>query len=83
MQVSRQAVDKHLRALQHAGVLTSARAGRQVLWRVRPEQLQQSAAWLSALAERWDRRLADVKALAEAVTVEGVDPEAVEETSAR
>ncbi|WP_432536883.1 ArsR/SmtB family transcription factor [Kineococcus arenarius] len=64
--VSRQAVDKHLRVLQRAGLVQSGRAGREVLWHVRPEELLRSASWLSALAEGWQRRLMGIKALAEA-----------------
>lgn len=64
--VTRQAVDKHLRVLEHAGLVTSAREGRQVLYAVRGESLQRSAAWLADLAAAWDRRLVMIKAAAEA-----------------
>jgi hypothetical protein len=37
-----------------------------VLYSVRAEELQRSAAWLSDIAAQWDRRLATIKAAAEA-----------------
>jgi len=64
--VTRQAVDKHLRVLRRAGLLSASREGREVLYAVRGEELERSAAWLSDVAARWDRRLAGVKAAAEA-----------------
>lgn len=64
--VTRQAVDKHLRVLQEAGLVSSAREGREVLYTVRREELERSAAWLSDVAAQWDRRLAMIKSTAEA-----------------
>ena len=66
--ISRQAVNKHLRVLQQAGLVRTARSGRQVLYTIRADELTRSAAWLTALAERWDQRLAGVKDLAEKPT---------------
>ena len=63
--VSRQAVDRHLRMLERAGLVTSARHGREVRFAVRREQLDRSAAWLTELADRWDARLGRLKAAAE------------------
>lgn len=71
--VSRQAVDKHLRVLQRAGLVESLRNGREVLYAVRSEELDRSAAWLADLAQRWDQRLASIKAAAEG-TRAGPDP---------
>jgi len=64
--VTRQAVDKHLRVLERAGLVSSARAGRQVMYAVRGEEFERSAAWLRDVAASWDRRLAAIKAAAEA-----------------
>jgi DNA-binding transcriptional ArsR family regulator len=65
--VTRQAVDKHLRVLERAGLVSSTRAGREVLYAVRRDELDRSAAWLSEVSANWDRRLAAVKAAAEGV----------------
>ena len=63
--VSRVAVIKHLAVLDRAGLVKSRRAGREVRFSVRPEQLQATAAWLSRLAADWDSRLNAIKRLAE------------------
>jgi DNA-binding transcriptional ArsR family regulator len=64
--VSRQAVVKHLQVLEAAGLVQAARAGREVLYSVRPEPLDASARWLAELSAAWDRRLAAIKRAAEA-----------------
>jgi DNA-binding transcriptional ArsR family regulator len=64
--VSRQAVVKHLQVLEDAGLVIGGRAGRQVLYRVRPDPLDASARWLADLAATWDRRLDAIKRAAEA-----------------
>jgi DNA-binding transcriptional ArsR family regulator len=56
--VSRQAVVKHLGTLAAAGLLRSERHGREVLYGVVPEQLNQATAWLADVGARWDSRLA-------------------------
>lgn len=66
--VSRQAVVKHLQVLQDAGLVTGARAGREVLYEVDPQPLDTSARWLANLAATWDRRLAALKRAAETPT---------------
>lgn len=66
LEVSRQAVDKHLRVLERAGLVESARSGREVLYTVRRAELDRSAAWLRELAENWDKRLDAIKIAAEA-----------------
>jgi DNA-binding transcriptional ArsR family regulator len=63
--VSRQAVTKHLRVLEGTGLLLTRRTGREVHYLVRPEALARQARWLDDVAAAWDRRLADVKAIAE------------------
>jgi DNA-binding transcriptional ArsR family regulator len=63
--VSRQMVLKHLGVLQECGLVSSVRAGREVLFQVQTAPLAETADWLSSLAARWDTRLADLKARAE------------------
>lgn len=55
--VSRQAVVKHLGMLSTAGLLTSARSGREVRYGVVPESLHTASAWLAEVGQRWDDRL--------------------------
>ena len=51
--VSRQAVAQHLTVLEEARLVTRRRAGRQVLFTVRPECLAATAEWLAARAVAW------------------------------
>src|SRR3954464_5996839 len=63
--ISRQMVLKHLGVLQSCGLVSSARAGREVLFQVHTAPLAETADWLASLAAQWDSRLADLKARAE------------------
>ena len=65
VQISRQAVAKHLTLLAEAGLVTSERAGREVLYMVQSQPLQEAARWLDRSAAAWDRRLSALKAAAE------------------
>ncbi|MER5617969.1 metalloregulator ArsR/SmtB family transcription factor [Streptomyces sp. NPDC002215] len=64
--VSRQAVVKHLAVLDAAGLVSSSRIGREVRFAVRPAALDTTAQWMASLAAYWDRRLANIKRVAEA-----------------
>ncbi|MBM0227493.1 MULTISPECIES: helix-turn-helix transcriptional regulator [Micromonospora] len=64
--VSRQAVVKHLAVLDAAGLVSGRRVGREVRYSVRPAALDATARWMAALAVDWDRRLANIKRVAEA-----------------
>lgn len=63
--ITRQAVAKHLAVLSHAGLVTSARHGRDVRFTVDTAGLAETAGWLAALAAEWDARLAAIKRIAE------------------
>ncbi|HEV7192507.1 MAG TPA: metalloregulator ArsR/SmtB family transcription factor [Jatrophihabitantaceae bacterium] len=63
--ISRQMVLRHLGVLQETGLVSSTRAGREVLFQVRSAPLADTADWMSALARQWDSRLLALKARAE------------------
>lgn len=63
--ISRQGIAKHVALLAEAGLVTSTRVGREVLYSVRPEPLHAAARWLDDRASTWDRRLAGLKRAAE------------------
>lgn len=55
--VSRQAVAKHLEVLRSAGLVASARDGRDVRFSFDARPLEEATAWIAAVGARWDRRL--------------------------
>jgi DNA-binding transcriptional ArsR family regulator len=63
--ISRQAVTKHLAILEAAGLVTTHRRGRDVLYTINPAPIEQAATWLFRRAESWDARLLRLKRLAE------------------
>ena len=67
---SRQAVAKHLVVLEGAGLVTRRKEGREVLYRVQAERLDQATRAMADQATRWDARLATIKRLAEAAHAE-------------
>jgi DNA-binding transcriptional ArsR family regulator len=63
---SRQAVSKHLVVLERAGLISRRKQGREVLYQVDAERLDQVTRAMAQLASQWDRRLNTIKRLAEA-----------------
>jgi DNA-binding transcriptional ArsR family regulator len=55
--VSRQAVTKHLQALAGAGLVRSAREGRERIWAIRGKRLTEARRYLSQISEQWDDAL--------------------------
>lgn len=62
--MSRQAVAKHLTVLRDSRLVSSHRAGKEVLFTVCPEELA-AASWMTTLAATWEERLDLLKRLAE------------------
>lgn len=56
--ISRQAIVKHLKALEEAGLVVSERAGREVKYRATTARLAEAVSWLLDAGESWDRRTA-------------------------
>jgi len=63
--VTRQAVTKHLRVLESAGIVSGRRRGREQLWELQPQRLDEAKAWLEDLSRQWDVALAKLKAFVE------------------
>lgn len=71
---TRQAVSKHLVVLEAAGLIGRRKQGREVLFRVDVDRLDQASRAMVEVARRWDRRLATIKRLAEAAHRHATDP---------
>ena len=64
-EVSRQAVTKHLRALEQAGLVRSERAGRERIWALHPQRLAEAQQYLQQVSDQWDHALARLRAFVE------------------
>lgn len=56
--VTRQAVSKHLALLERARLVDAERSGREVRFQATPAPLGEAIAWMAAVGEQWDERLA-------------------------
>ena len=59
--VSRQAIAKHLAALEEAGLVASAKVGRETLYRFTPAPLTDAVSWIAGVGGDWDGRLARLR----------------------
>ena len=56
--LTRQAIVKHLRVLESAGIAVAERQGNEVFYALQPDSLMKTSAWLERIGNTWDRRLA-------------------------
>jgi len=63
--LTRQAVTKHLRVLEDAGMVRSTRVGRESQFSLAPEPLEDIRSYLESVSRQWDDALARLKAFAE------------------
>jgi DNA-binding transcriptional ArsR family regulator len=63
--VSRQAVTKHLQALERAGLVRSGRAGRERIWELHPAGLADVRRYLDQISAQWDEALGRLRTLVE------------------
>ena len=63
--LTRQAITKHLRVLESAGVVHSVRSGRQSLYRFDPQPIEEVKQYLDLVSEQCDQALARLKSFVE------------------
>ena len=63
--VTRQAVTKHLHALEAVGLVDSRRMGRERIWSVHTAPLGHASDYLTQLSDRWDRVIDRLRAFVE------------------
>ena len=63
--LTRQAITKHLRVLESAGVVRSSRHGRQSLYEFDPKPIEEIKAYLDVVSAQWDDALSRLKAFVE------------------
>lgn len=64
-EITRQAVTKHLRVLEDAGLVSSVRAGRESRFTFRPEPIADVRSYLDLVSEQWDDALSRLRAFVE------------------
>jgi DNA-binding transcriptional ArsR family regulator len=63
--VTRQAISKHLRILEGAGLVRSRRRGRETIWQLERERLQEARRYLDLISMQWDEALGRLRDLVE------------------
>ena len=63
--LTRQAITKHLRVLERAGMVRSVRAGRESRFELDPVPLSEIEAYIQRVSREWDAALARLKAFVE------------------
>ncbi len=64
-EVTRQAITRHLFVLAGAGVVHDIRRGRERIWELDSERLQEASRALDHISRRWDEALDRLRALVE------------------
>jgi DNA-binding transcriptional ArsR family regulator len=63
--VTRQAIAKHLRVMEAAGLVRCARRGRENVWRLERLRLQRTQRYLDAISKQWDAAIGRLQAFVE------------------
>ena len=63
--VTRQAVTKHLRVMEGAGLVCSARQGRERIWQLDPRRLAEARRYLDFVSKQWDDTLGRLRKFVE------------------
>lgn len=63
--VTRQAITKHLRVMGEAGLVRSARYGRERVWQLERRRLEDARRYLALISKQWDEALGRLKAAVE------------------
>jgi DNA-binding transcriptional ArsR family regulator len=63
--VSRQAISKHLRVLEGAGLVRSRRQGRETLWQLEQRRVVEARRYLDQISAQWDEALARLRLFVE------------------
>src|SRR6266540_3492909 len=63
--LTRQAITKHLRVLEKAGIVHGVRTGRESLFEFDPEPMEGIKQYLDTVSEQWDQALGRLKSFVE------------------
>ncbi|HEX4004362.1 MAG TPA: metalloregulator ArsR/SmtB family transcription factor [Candidatus Acidoferrales bacterium] len=63
--VTRQAITKHLRVMERAGVVQSTRRGRESVWQLDRRRMRHARRYLDMISRQWDEKLARLRIFVE------------------
>jgi DNA-binding transcriptional ArsR family regulator len=63
--VTRQAITKHLRVMEGAGLVRNRRHGRESVWQLSPRRLQDARRHLELISKQWDDALGRLRKFVE------------------
>ena len=63
--ITRQAITKHLRVMEEAGLVHSAQAGRESVWQLESKRLEDAQRYLAEISTEWDQALIRLKRFVE------------------
>jgi DNA-binding transcriptional ArsR family regulator len=63
--VTRQAISKHLRVLEGAGLVRSTRRGRESVWQLEQRRLREARRYLELISKQWDDALGRLRTFVE------------------
>lgn len=63
--VTRQAITKHLRIMEEAGLVRSTRRGRESVWRLEQRRLREARRYLAVISKQWDDALGRLRKFVE------------------
>ncbi len=64
-QLTRQAITKHLRVLEHAGLVSSSKVGRESQYTFQPEPIAGLKSYLDSVSAQWNDALSRLRAFVE------------------
>ena len=65
LDLTRQAVTKHLQVLRYAGIVNSRRVGRESRFTIRPGSIMQVKDYLTRVSDQWDKAIARLRSTVE------------------
>jgi DNA-binding transcriptional ArsR family regulator len=63
--VTRQAITKHLRVMEEAGLVRSRRHGRESVWQLDQQRLEDARRYLGLISKQWDEALGRLRKFVE------------------
>jgi DNA-binding transcriptional ArsR family regulator len=64
-ELTRQAITKHLRVLENAGLVSSTRVGRESQFAFMPKPIVEVRAYLDSVSKQWDEALSRLRSFVE------------------